>query len=139
MGKVQRVNHIYIRQHNKWPIEDKKWEIRAVYRSYEKHSLLKQFDFFCDEQIISGNRLRSSYIAKQHSILFSLTKQMFNQLLTTEDFKRLKKYRNENTAVNYPEFQRDIRRKNKQLSYKKRIIRQAIDTSFCNKSNLDDL
>ena len=25
MGKVERTNHIYVREHNKWPIEDNKW------------------------------------------------------------------------------------------------------------------
>ena len=35
-GTVIQENHIYIREHNKWPLPYRKWEVRAVYNSYHK-------------------------------------------------------------------------------------------------------
>lgn len=34
-GQVLEQNHIYIREHNKWPLPNRRWEVRAVYNSYQ--------------------------------------------------------------------------------------------------------
>ncbi len=62
---------------------------------------MKQNSFFGDEEIINALKTKSTYIAKTHSILFSMNKEIFLNSLTTEDFKRLKKYRNEHVNINY--------------------------------------
>jgi hypothetical protein len=48
-GELEEENHIYIREHNKWPLPHRKWEVRAVYNSYHKSNKMHQFDFFGDE------------------------------------------------------------------------------------------
>ena len=34
-GEILEKNHIYIREHNKWPLPYRRWEVRAVYNSFE--------------------------------------------------------------------------------------------------------
>jgi hypothetical protein len=65
---------------------------------------IKEYNFFGDEEIINFLRLKSTYIAETHSILFSMDKNIFINALTNEDFKRLKKYRNEHININYNDF-----------------------------------
>ena len=40
-----------------------------------------------------------------------MTAEIFKKSLTVEDFKRLKKYRNEHVSINYTEFEQDVRAK----------------------------
>lgn len=68
--------------------------MRAVYNSFENFGMIKSYSFFGDEEIINALRLKSTFIADSHVILFSMDKDVFIDSLTTEDFKRLKKYRN---------------------------------------------
>lgn len=55
---------------------------------------MKQYGFFGDEEIINSLKTKSTYVTKTYSVLFSMNKDKFIESLTTEDFKRLKKYRN---------------------------------------------
>jgi signal-transduction protein with cAMP-binding, CBS, and nucleotidyltransferase domain len=48
-GSIEEYNHIYVREHNKWPMPNRRWEVRAVYNSYNQNKLMKRFDFFGDE------------------------------------------------------------------------------------------
>jgi hypothetical protein len=89
-----RRNHIHIREHNKWPLPNGRWEIRAVYKTYESDSYLRKYDFFADEEIIGGNKMKSTYCAKSHCILLSMSRANFNKHIGSEDQKKLKKYRN---------------------------------------------
>ena len=109
--------------------------MRAVYNSFKNTGNLKQFSFFGDEEIINSLRTKSTYIAKTHSILFSMNKNMFLDSLTTEDFKRLKKYRNEHININYTDFEKNVRGKVKSLHEKKKIVHKAIDTSFAHRKD----
>lgn len=133
-GEIKEKNHIYVREYNKWPVLARKWEVRAVYNSFQNSNIMAQYSFFCDEEIINLMRVKSTYIAKTHLILFSMDQELFLNSLSTEDFKRLKKYRNEHVNINYSDFERDVRDKVKSLHDKKRIVHKAIDTSFANKS-----
>ena len=80
---------------------NKRWEVRAVYNSFQNEGKLKQFNFFGDEEIINALRTKSTYVAESHLIVFSMSKETFINHLTNEDFKRLKKFRNEHVSVNY--------------------------------------
>ena len=53
-----------------------------------------KYNFFGDEELINALRLKSTYVAQTHAIIFSMDKDLFIDSLSTEDFKRLKKYRN---------------------------------------------
>jgi hypothetical protein len=103
-GELEEENHIYIREHNKWPLPHRKWEVRAVYNSYHKSNRMRRFDFFGDEEIISSSKFRSKYASVGCAVLFALPADRFEALLTSEDVKRLKKYRSEHVDINYGEF-----------------------------------
>ena len=47
-GSLEEENHIYVREHNKWPMPHKRWEVRAVYNSYHQNRSVNRFDFFGD-------------------------------------------------------------------------------------------
>lgn len=79
--------------------------------------------------------LKSSYFAKNHCILFSMNKTNFEKFLNNEDFKRLKKYRNEHININYYEFEKEMRNRIKSEHDRKKIIHKAIDTSFANRKS----
>jgi hypothetical protein len=100
-GEVTQENHIYIREHNKWPLPARKWEVRAVYNSYHKENKIKRFGFFGDEEIMTNSKFKSRYIASGWVILFVIEADKFMGLLTAEEGKRLKKFRNENVEINY--------------------------------------
>lgn len=78
--------------------------MRAVYNAFQNDRTIGKYEFFGDEEIISASRLKSTYIANTHCILFSMDKNIFLDSLTNEDFKRLKKYRNEHININYSDF-----------------------------------
>lgn len=63
-----------MREHNKWPLPHNRWEIRAVYKTYESDNALRKYDFFGDEEIIGGNQMKSTYEAKTHCVLLALTR-----------------------------------------------------------------
>lgn len=134
-GEVREQNQIYIREHNKWPLPNRRWEVRAVYNSFENSDLIKSYSFFGDEEIINALRLKSTYIASSHVILFSMDKDTFIDSLSTEDFKRLKKYRNEHININYGDFEKSVREKVKSMHERRKIVHKAIDTSFMHRSN----
>jgi hypothetical protein len=90
-------------------LQAKRWEVRAIYNSFKNAGEIKEYNFFGDEEIINGLHLKSTYIAETHSILFSMEKNVFIDALTNEDFKRLKKYRNEHININYSDFERSVR------------------------------
>lgn len=52
-----------MREHNKWPLEGRRWEVRAVYNSFENAGMIKEYSFFGDEEIISALKIKSTYIA----------------------------------------------------------------------------
>lgn len=62
-GAAVEESNIYIREHNKWPLPARKWEVRAVYNSYHKRNRLARFDFFGDEEIVTNSKFKSKYIA----------------------------------------------------------------------------
>lgn len=76
-GEVEEENHIYIREHNKWPLPHRKWEVRAVYNSYHKSNRMRRFDFFGDEEIISNSKFRSKYASVGCAVLFALPAEKF--------------------------------------------------------------
>ena len=55
--------------------------------------------------------------------------------MTVEDFKRLKKYRNEHVSINYTEFDKKVRAKLHSEHEKRKIAHKAINTSFLNKTD----
>lgn len=78
-----------------------KWEVRAVYNSFHKNNILKQFDFFGDEEIISNSKFKSKYISKSWTIVFTMPADKFIAKLNSEEVKRLKKYRSEHVDFSY--------------------------------------
>lgn len=73
-GDVVEENHIYVREHNKWPLPNRKWEVRAVYNSYHKNNTMPQFSFFGDEELVSNSKFKSKYVTASWVVLFSMTK-----------------------------------------------------------------
>ena len=65
---------------------------------------MRKFDFFGDEEIISNSKFRSKYASVGCTILFALPAGKFEVILSSEDIKRLKKYRSEHVDINYGEF-----------------------------------
>ena len=65
-----------------------------------------------------------------------MSKDQFIDSLSLEDFKRLKKYRNENMNINYDDFEKDVRKRVQSKNEKKKIVHKAIDTSFTNRKDL---
>ena len=65
-----------------------------------------------------------------------MDKETFINHLTNEDFKRLKKFRNEHVSVNYGEFEKGVREKVKSVHDKKKIVHKAIDTSFTHRKDI---
>ena len=51
-GEVSEQSHIYLREHNKWPLPHNRWEVRAVYNSFNKNRVLGPYAFFGDEEIL---------------------------------------------------------------------------------------
>ena len=80
--------------------------------------------------------MKSTFAAKTPVILFSMDKEQFIESLSLDDFKRLKKYRNENMNINYDDFERNVRKKVQSKNEKKKIVHKAIDTSFTNRKDL---
>ena len=80
--------------------------------------------------------MKSTFAAKTPLILFSMSKDQFIDSLSLEDFKRLKKYRNENMNINYDDFEKDVRKRVQSKNEKKKIVHKAIDTSFTNRKDL---
>ena len=64
-----------------------------------------------------------------------MTADNFKKSLTVEDFKRLKKYRNEHVSINYTEFEQKVRSKLHSELDKKKIAHKALNTSFLNKTD----
>lgn len=60
----------------------------------------------------------------------------FTASLTTEDIKRLKKYRAEHVDINYGDFEHSIRDRVKSLSAHKAIIKKAITASLAHRDNI---
>lgn len=60
--------------------------------------------------------------------------ESFKKALTVEDFKRLKKYRNEHVSINYTDFEQKVRSKVQSEVENKKIIHKAINTSYSNKT-----
>jgi|JI6StandDraft_1071083.scaffolds.fasta_scaffold33696_1 hypothetical protein len=83
--------------------------------------------------------MKSTYYAKSHCVLLAMNRDNFNKYISSEDQKKLKKYRNEHMTINYQDFEKDVRRKRRETDYKKRIVHQAIDVSFANRSTLPEL
>jgi hypothetical protein len=90
-----------VKEHNKWPLSNNKWEVRAVYNSYNQSGTLKEYKFFADEEILDNIKLKSKYSASAFSILFVMKPQKFREHLNSEDLKRLKKYRTEHIEIDY--------------------------------------
>jgi hypothetical protein len=61
--------------------------------------------------------------------------ETFLNSLTSEDIKRLKKYRSEHVDINYGDFEKNIREKVRALSEKRKIVHKAINTSLASKSH----
>lgn len=97
-------NHIYVREHNKWPLPHRRWEVRAVYNSFNQNKLLRPFSFFGDEEIMENLKFKAKYVATVWTVLLKMSESDFYQHLNQEDIKRLKKYRAENVDVNYMDF-----------------------------------
>lgn len=95
---------------------------------------MRKFDFFGDEEIISNSKFRSKYASVTWAVLFALPATRFEELLSSEDIKRLKKYRSEHVDINYGEFERKIREKVRSVSEQKKIIGKAITASLANKT-----
>ena len=95
---------------------------------------MRQFDFFGDEEIISNTKFKSKYAAVGWVILFALPVDRFQALLSSEDIKRLKKYRTEHVDINYGKFERKIREQVRSVSEKKKIIAKAITASLAHKT-----
>ena len=64
-----------------------------------------------------------------------MKKHVFLDSLTNEDFKRLKKYRNEHININYNDFEKSVRGRIRSLHDKKKIVHKAIDTSFAHRKD----
>ena len=60
----------------------------------------------------------------------------FVATLSTEDVKRLKKYRTEHVDINYNEFEQNIRDKVRSYSEHRSIIKKAINGSLAHRDNL---
>ena len=73
-GCLEEENHIYVREHNKWPMPHRRWEVRAVYNSYHQNKVVKRHEFFGDEEIIENLKFRARYVAKEWTILFKMSK-----------------------------------------------------------------
>jgi hypothetical protein len=78
--------------------------VRAVYNSYHKRNKLGRFEFFGDEEIVTNSKYKSKYIAEGWVVLFAMPAERFTAGLSSEDVKRLKKYRSEHVDINYNEF-----------------------------------
>lgn len=110
--------------------------MRAVYNSYHKRKQLSRFEFFGDEEIISNSKFKSKYLAEGWVILFAMPVEHFVGTLTSEDIKRLKKYRSEHVDINYSEFEQNIRDKVRSYSEHRSIIKKAINGSLAHRDNL---
>ena len=66
-----------------------------------------------------------------------MNKINFEKFLNNEDFKRLKKYRNEHMNINYFEFEKEMRDRIRSEHDRKKIIHKAIDTSFANRKSIN--
>jgi signal-transduction protein with cAMP-binding, CBS, and nucleotidyltransferase domain len=103
-GDLEEENHIYVREHNKWPLPNRRWEVRAVYNSYNQNKHLKRFNFFGDEELMENLKFKARYLATTWTVLLKMKEEDFYLHLNQEDIKRLKKYRSENADVNYLDF-----------------------------------
>jgi hypothetical protein len=48
--------------------------VRAVYNSYNKKEILKDYKFFCDEEILDNLKLKSKFVANSWVIVFTMRK-----------------------------------------------------------------
>jgi len=62
--------------------------------------------------------------------------ETFITSLSSEDIKRLKKYRSEHVDINYNEFEQNIRDKVRSLSEHRSIIKKAINGSLAHRDDL---
>jgi|LakMenE18May11ns_1017448.scaffolds.fasta_scaffold8266748_1 hypothetical protein len=108
-GEVRQENYIYVKEYNKWPLSNDRREVRAVYNSYNKKDILKDYKFFCDEEILDNLKLKSKFVANSWVILFSMKKDIFIQHLNSEDLKRIKKYRAEHVETDFNQLEDDLR------------------------------
>lgn len=81
-GEVREQSHIYLREHNKWPLPNHRWEVRAVYNSHHKTRTLPEHAFFGDEEILENMRMRSKYTTHSCSVLLSLDADTFHSYLS---------------------------------------------------------
>jgi len=42
-GQVIEDNHIYLRDYNKWPLTDHRWQVKAIYHPHTQQRILSQF------------------------------------------------------------------------------------------------
>jgi len=113
---------------------NRRWEVRAVYNSYNQNKVMKRYDFFGDEEILENTRFKAKYVANEPTIIFRMDSEAFYKLLNQEDIKRLKKFRAESTDVNYVDFETEVRRRAQSTSNRKKIVLKAISTSLAHKS-----
>ena len=117
-----------MKEHNKWPLSNSKWEVRAVYNSYNKSELIRPHRFFCDEEILDNLKLKSKFSSRTWSVLFTTRADRFVAHLNREDLKRLKKYRAEHVEVDYGALEEKVREKVKSNTERRRIVLKAINT-----------
>lgn len=72
---------------------NRRWEVRAVYNSFQQHSAIEKFDFFGDEEMMDNLKLKATFVASSWTILLKMSADDFFKILNQEDIKRLKKYR----------------------------------------------